>query len=157
MGIRRRIGICRRSRRRRRSRACGRRGCGGRFGFMIARKMMRGFAWRIFCMRRRSGGGICFQGRRDGRIMFVLPWHDCSLVGTTDTDYRGAAEDVRAERGDVEYLLAEVKGLFPEMSIGERDVITTTAGLRPLLKPMARGGEGAPSGRSREHQIAWQG
>ena len=40
--------------------------------------------------------GIFFQARGDGRMMFVLPWNDCTLVGTTDTDFQGNPADVRA-------------------------------------------------------------
>ncbi len=93
--------------------------------------------------------GIFFQGRRDGRMMFVLPWHDCTLVGTTDTDFTGDPATVRADASDVEYLLAETNALFPQTHATVSDVITTFAGIRPLLRSDARN----PSARSREHAI----
>jgi len=97
---------------------------------------------------------IAFQAKRDGRIMFVLPWNDCSIVGTTDTDYSGDPDDVHAEPADIEYILAEVRALFPEVKIDYGDVITTFAGLRPLLH--TRNGS-KPSSRSREWQIIHHG
>ena len=96
---------------------------------------------------------IAFQSRRDGRIMFIIPWGDCSIVGTTDTDWRGDAGDVRAEPADVEYLLEEVRSILPECSAKSSDVITTFAGVRALM----RSDESNPSSRLREHRVVQQG
>ena len=85
--------------------------------------------------------------------MFVIPWHDCSIVGTTDTDFSGDPADARAEPADVEYILREVRRLFPDSAVDESHVITTFAGVRALL----RSDEARPSARPREHRIARQG
>jgi glycerol-3-phosphate dehydrogenase len=97
--------------------------------------------------------GIFFQGRHDGRMLFILPWNDCTMVGTTDTDFKGDPADVRADVSDVEYLLAEVRSLFPNCGLTASDVITTFAGIRPLL----RSDTSTPSARSREHSILRRG
>lgn len=96
---------------------------------------------------------ITFQSRRDGRIMFVLPWEDCSLVGTTDTDYAGDPGSVEVEPADIEYLVGAVNDLFPEAKVSASDVIASFAGLRALLKSDAA----SPSARSREQAIVRQG
>ncbi len=96
---------------------------------------------------------IAFQARSDGRILFVIPWGDYSLVGTTDTDFNGDPGRARAERPDIEYLLAEVQAIFPESSLSESDVITTIAGVRSL----AASDVAWPSARSREHRVVRQG
>lgn len=96
---------------------------------------------------------ITFQSRRDGRIMFVLPWDDCSLVGTTDTDYTGDPGKVDVEPSDIDYLIGEVNELFPETKVSASDVIASFAGLRSLLKSDAA----SPSARSREQAIVRQG
>jgi glycerol-3-phosphate dehydrogenase len=96
---------------------------------------------------------IAFEARQDGRVLFVLPWGDYSLVGTTDTDFYGDPNGVRADRADIEYLLAEVQALFPDAPLSESDVVTTIAGVRPLLAS----GAASPSTRSREHRIVRQG
>lgn len=96
---------------------------------------------------------IAFQARSDGRILFVIPWGDNSLVGTTDTDYDGDPSRVHADRADVEYLLSEVRTLFPESPLSESDVVTTIAGVRPLLATNVA----SPSARSREHRVVRQG
>lgn len=86
----------------------------------------------------------------DGRVMFVLPWGELSYIGTTDTDEGVSPEDVRATGSDVVYLLRSVNALFPEARLGPRDVISTWAGLRPLLAPVqAR----SASEVSREHRV----
>ena len=96
---------------------------------------------------------IAFQARRDGRMLFVLPWGDYSLVGTTDTEFHGDANSARVERADIEYLLDEVRALFPEAPLSEADVATTFTGVRSLL---AADGA-APSARSREHRVVRHG
>ena len=101
---------------------------------------------------------VAFQAGRDGRVMFALPWLDCTIVGTTDTDYRGDPDAARTEPADVEYLLAETNRLFPSAAATGSDVITTFAGLRPLLAP-APGGPGprAPTPRPAAASTAWCG
>lgn len=97
--------------------------------------------------------GIFFQSPRDGRMLFVIPWGDYSLVGTTDTDFRGNPDEARAEPADIEYLMTELRGLMPETSINESDIITTFAGVRALLCSDREN----PSARSREHCIELHG
>ncbi len=89
----------------------------------------------------------------DGRVMFVLPWGPFTYVGTTDTDYAGAPEDVRATGEDVVYLLRSANAVFPDARLQADDVIGTWAGLRPLLRPPK---DAAPSEVRREHKIIEQ-
>jgi glycerol-3-phosphate dehydrogenase len=86
----------------------------------------------------------------DARVMFIVPWGDLSYIGTTDTDYDGAADDVRVSADDVRYLLRSANAIFPDARLTPDDVITTWAGLRPLLGP--RDGRD-PAAISREHHI----
>ncbi|RMD82640.1 MAG: glycerol-3-phosphate dehydrogenase/oxidase [Candidatus Dadabacteria bacterium] len=71
----------------------------------------------------------------DRRVMFVIPWQNHTLAGTTDTFYEGDPAEVRADEEDVEYILAAVNRAFPEAAVGRRDIISTYAGLRPLVAP----------------------
>ena len=89
----------------------------------------------------------------DGRVMFVLPWGSFTYVGTTDTDYTGPPEDVRATGEDVVYLLRSANAVFPDARLQADDVIGTWAGLRPLLRPPK---SAAPSEVKREHKIIEQ-
>jgi glycerol-3-phosphate dehydrogenase len=91
---------------------------------------------------------IAFDSPRDGRHVFLIPWGEQALVGTTDTDYAGELDHPAATLDDVGYLLEALDHLFPGAQIGPDDVISTFAGLRPLIY-----GEGGSYALSREHQI----
>jgi glycerol-3-phosphate dehydrogenase len=83
------------------------------------------------------------------RILFVLPWGERVIIGTTDTDYRGAPEDVTTEPQDVAYVLRTVNEFFPSIALREADIVSTWAGIRPLIANP----DGSPSDISRAHQI----
>src|SRR2546422_593647 len=91
---------------------------------------------------------VITQGKR---ILFVIPWGERLIIGTTDTDYQGSLDDVRAEPQDIAYLLRALAEFFPSAALSEADIIATWAGLRPLLAD--RAGAGGPSDISRAHQI----
>ncbi|MEO0325774.1 MAG: glycerol-3-phosphate dehydrogenase/oxidase [Myxococcota bacterium] len=86
----------------------------------------------------------------DGRVLFALPWGDRSYLGTTDTDYRGAPEEVAATAGDVAYLLGAAAHYFPAHPLDPGDVLSTWAGLRPLIAPPDAV---SASQVSREHEV----
>ena len=82
--------------------------------------------------------------------MFVLPWGDVSYIGTTDTDDSVSPDEVRATGEDVIYLLRSANALFPQARLAPKDVISTWAGLRPLLAPEK---SATPAQVSREHRV----
>ena len=86
----------------------------------------------------------------DGRVMFILPWGEVSYIGTTDTDDRGSPDEIRATGEDVIYLLRSANALFPQARLAPKDVISTWAGLRPLLAPQK---SATPAQVSREHRV----
>jgi glycerol-3-phosphate dehydrogenase len=49
----------------------------------------------------------------DGRVMFAIPWRGRSVLGTTDTDFTGSADEVAADADDVRYLCESGNGYFP--------------------------------------------
>ena len=89
----------------------------------------------------------------DRRILFAIPWGERVILGTTDTDYQGSIEAVRTEPADVDYILRVVNAAFPAAGLSEADVISTWAGLRPLIASK----HGGPSDVSRAHQIRMAG
>ena len=93
---------------------------------------------------------IVMLARRDHRVVFAIPWGDRTVVGTTDTDYRGDPDHVYAEPDDAAYLIETVNHYFPSVNLEVSDVLATWAGLRPLIAPKAGVSE---SDVSREHQI----
>ncbi|HLL24539.1 MAG TPA: glycerol-3-phosphate dehydrogenase [Kofleriaceae bacterium] len=86
----------------------------------------------------------------DGRVMFAIPWRERTMLGTTDTDYAGSADDVAADLDDVHYLCDSGNGYFPGANLTPDDVISTWAGLRPLIAAPPNVDE---SEISREHEV----
>ena len=70
----------------------------------------------------------------DGRNFFVLRRGDITLIGTTDTDYRGSLDEPFCTKEDCDYLLRTVNTVFPKARITTKDILSTYAGIRPLVK-----------------------
>jgi glycerol-3-phosphate dehydrogenase len=106
----------------------------------------------IAVRRQRLGnaGAVTLTSPMDGRVMFVLPFGEVSIVGTTDTDWSGSPDEVAADEDDVTYLLRSANAVFPNARLQLGDVIAAWAGLRPLL---ASDGGASASGVPREHKI----
>jgi glycerol-3-phosphate dehydrogenase len=88
----------------------------------------------------------------DGRVLFTIPWHDRVLVGTTDTPVAEIAIEPRPLREEIAYLVDHVARYLARRPKA-RDVLSTFAGLRPLLR-----GQNSPVVRStaklsREHAV----
>lgn len=83
------------------------------------------------------------------RILFVLPWGERIIMGTTDTDYRARPEDVTVDAEDIRYVLRAANKFFPSVALRETDVLSSWAGVRPLIA----NADGTPSDISRAHQI----
>lgn len=95
-----------------------------------------------------SPSAFLLQSRQDKRIFFVIPFKGNTLIGTTDTDYNQSPDSVRVEEADIHYLLQEAGRVFPNISFDRSKIITTFAGLRPLVAD-----KGDPSRISRKHDI----
>jgi glycerol-3-phosphate dehydrogenase len=91
--------------------------------------------------------GLVLFSPVDGRLFFVMPWLDYTLIGTTDTDYKGDLDAVYADKSDVDYMLASVRQVFPKLR--EEDILLAMAGLRSLVHS---GGE-RPSDITRDHRV----
>jgi glycerol-3-phosphate dehydrogenase len=78
----------------------------------------------------------------------LIPWGDFALIGTTDTDYQDDLDNPAATEEDVDYLVEAVQQTFPGAQVGHDDIVSTFAGLRPLVAA-----PGKPSALSREHVI----
>lgn len=86
---------------------------------------------------------LIFESPLDRRIMFVLPWGDLTMIGTTDRDYEGDPADVAPTARDVAYLLGSANRLFPDAGLTPDDVLSAWAGLRPLVAEAEEPGEEA--------------
>jgi glycerol-3-phosphate dehydrogenase len=83
------------------------------------------------------------------RIVFGIPRHEMTIIGTTDTDFQGDPDDVAADSDDVHYLLGVAERYFPGAKLTPADIISTYAGVRPLVDD----GAATESKTSREHLI----
>ncbi|TWU26073.1 glycerol-3-phosphate dehydrogenase/oxidase [Bythopirellula polymerisocia] len=83
------------------------------------------------------------------RILFAIPWGERVILGTTDTDYDGPIDSPRCEPEDQQYVLDVVNEAFPAVGLSNQDVLSTWAGLRPLVADK----HGNPSDISRRHEI----
>lgn len=85
----------------------------------------------------------------DGRMMFAIPRDGCTYVGTTDTVYSDGIERPRVTKADVTYLLGAVNRMFSIEPLLEKDIVSTWAGLRPLIHEDGK----SPSELSRKDEI----
>jgi glycerol-3-phosphate dehydrogenase len=68
----------------------------------------------------------------EGRMMFTLPWHGRTLVGTTDINYDGDLSHVAPPIDDVEYILNALNAFFGT-SLTSAHITGAYAGVRPLI------------------------
>lgn len=86
----------------------------------------------------------------DGRVFFAIPWRRRTVIGTTDTDFSGSADEVHADADDAQYLCDSANRYFPVADFHPEDAISSWAGLRPLITDEDAESE---SDVSREHEI----
>lgn len=114
----------------------------------------------VFDAERLPHGGRAqvLRSPRDGRLVFLLPAGARTMIGTTDTDWIAPdgssrpprpGDPVVARASDVDYLLEVANHAFPPAALQPSDVVSTFAGLRPLIATSAN----STSATSREHEI----
>jgi len=88
----------------------------------------------------------------DRRHVFVIPWEGVSIVGTTDIDHDMPPDkEPRITSEEAQYLMAAVTHQFPSLDLTSKDVLSTFAGVRPVIGT----GKADPSKESRDH-VVWQ-
>ena len=85
---------------------------------------------------------VLASAKSDARPMFVTPWLDHHIIGTTDVRDDDDPYDVRAAGWEIDYLVAEAARVLPGLGIEHRNVLYAYSGVRPL----ARAGEGVFEG-----------
>ena len=107
----------------------------------------------IHCLLPRMTDRAIYLSGEDERMIFVVPWREFTLVGTTDTDFQGDPDRLWATRDEVTYLLATVARALPDPRVAFDRVVYTYAGVRPLSWE-----EGVPESKvSREHRVVMEG
>lgn len=85
----------------------------------------------------------------DGRVMFAIPWHEHTLLGTTDTPVSEAALEPLPIEREIEFIL-ETASQYLARPPRREDVLSAFAGIRPLVKTSEAVGTAA---LSRDHTI----
>jgi glycerol-3-phosphate dehydrogenase len=83
----------------------------------------------------------------DGRPVFVIPWNEQILVGTTEVEDSGDPAKAVPSNEELEYLFRTLTQLFPRAKIAAHDVKYSFAGIRPLPYSPGR----RPSAVTRKH------
>jgi len=94
-------------------------------------------------------GAAIYTEAADGRAVFVIPWNDQLLVGTTEVADHGDPVQVHPSCEEINYLLQTFRRLFPNITVSVADVHYAFAGVRPL--PYSPGTN--PSTLTRRHRL----
>jgi len=86
----------------------------------------------------------------DGRVLFLIPWQDRVLVGTTDTPVDTISLEPQSTEDEIAYLIDHANR-YLDRPVERSDVLSTFAGLRPLVQAEDQGGDTAAI--SREHAV----
>ncbi len=97
-----------------------------------------------------GGNAIMVPHTSDGRVMFAIPWHGHTLVGTTDTPIDEAPLEPVALEEEIEFIL-QTAALYLERKPTRDSVLSVFAGIRPLSRPGQAAGQ--TSALSRDHTI----
>jgi glycerol-3-phosphate dehydrogenase len=97
----------------------------------------------------RGGTAILVPHTSDGRVMFAIPWHEHTVVGTTDTPIENPSYEPRALEEEIELVL-ESAGRYLSRPPKREDILSVFVGIRPLVKS---GGHSKTSSLSRDHTI----
>ena len=85
----------------------------------------------------------------DGRVMFAIPWHGHTLVGTTDTPMDHVPIEPVALDQEIDFMLS-TGALYLAKAPTRADILSVFAGIRPL----AKSGDGKNTAAlSRDHVI----
>ena len=95
----------------------------------------------------KSDTALMVPRTRDGRVLFVIPWHDHAVAGTTDTPVDAPSLEPRPLDEEIEFIL-ETAARYLTRPPKHEDVLSVYVGLRPLVK-----GDGKTSALSRDHVI----
>ena len=87
------------------------------------------------------------EAKSDGRPFFIVPWDGMYLIGTTDQQFKGNLDQLKADNDEIDYLLRETNYIIPNAKLSRQDVKFTYSGVRPL--PNAEGKK--PGSITRKH------
>lgn len=96
----------------------------------------------------KSDSALCFVTEKS--VLFVIPWGNYWIVGTTDTSYKLDLAHPAATKTDIDYVLDELNSRLQE-PVTYADIVGVYAGLRPLV---AQAGQENTEKLARNHEVA---
>ncbi len=96
-------------------------------------------------------GQAVYAEADDGRLVFILPFGDGVLVGTTDETFTGSPEEAIATEAELQYLMESVHNVLG-VQLDRSDLTVHYSGIRPLPRPS--GDDNAAT--SRDHAFVWR-
>ena len=100
-------------------------------------------------IRRALDGAALYAEAADGRPVFIIPFNDATLIGTTDLPYQGDPATAVASDAEIDYLLELVGNVLPSCPLTRADVTLHYSGVRPLPYTDAS----TPAAITRRHAI----
>ncbi len=99
----------------------------------------------------RGNTAVMVPHTSDGRVLFAIPWHEHTVVGTTDTPIDQPSYEPLPFEQEIEFVL-ETVGEYLSRKPAREDVLSVYVGIRPLVK--AAGSDASKtSALSRDHTI----
>ncbi|MDQ8748821.1 FAD-dependent oxidoreductase [Elizabethkingia miricola] len=98
----------------------------------------------------KSNDAIMIPKTSDGRVLFVVPWHERALIGTTDTLVDEPSFEPKALDSEIDFVLRTAQQYLSKKPTKE-DVLSVFAGLRPLAAP--KDGSKSTKEVSRSHKV----
>lgn len=91
----------------------------------------------------------------DGRIVFAIPYeHNYTLIGTTDIDYHGDADQVAIDAEEIDYLCTLANRYFAQ-PVTPADVVWSYSGVRPLVEDEKEDDSESASEVTRDYKLAF--
>jgi len=97
----------------------------------------------------RGESAVMVPHTSDGRVLFAIPWHGHTLVGTTDTPIATATLEPVATEQEIDFILATA-GQYLTKAPTRNNVLSVFAGIRPLVRAT---GAASTAALSRDHVI----
>jgi glycerol-3-phosphate dehydrogenase len=99
----------------------------------------------------RGDAAVMVPHTSDGRVLFAIPWHNHTIVGTTDTPIDHPSYEPLPFEQEIEFVLATA-GQYLHHPPARGDVLSVYVGSRPLVKAPSSN-SGKTSALSRDHTI----
>lgn len=106
----------------------------------------------IVVPRERINAEVGIFLRTEKSVLFIIPWQRYWVIGTTDTPYDQDVARPVATSQDIDYILDHANAIL-DKPLTREDIVSTYAGLRPLLQPGTKGDDTQSTKVSREHTV----